>query len=121
MKKKKTIKLIEKSTGYDFLKFWKEFTEQDEEFEEDTGGQFLNWGTKKTLKGLCAISEHYIYQRGNSFYGMKLKELVNYIGKHDKIFYNRTKTKEIPDIEVNKWVDEIFQGNKNLRKQLGLK
>lgn len=56
-------RLIEKETGYTFLKFWDDFTRYNKEYIDDDGGCVVNWGTTKTLKGLCQVAKHYKMHR----------------------------------------------------------
>lgn len=113
--------LIEKGTDYNFLKFWNDFTMYDKEDINDDGGCVVNWGTTKTLKGLCQVAKHYKMHRDNSFYQVEVPDLVKYVSKHDKVFAKRIKkVKDLPNILVDDWIERVLDGDKKLRKQLGL-
>ena len=114
--------LIEKDTDYNFLRFWNDFTMYDKEEINDDGGSVVNWGTTKTLKGLCQVAKHYTIHRGNSFYQVEVPALVKYVSEHDKVFAKRIKKiKDLPEILVSDWIERVLEKDKKLRKQLGLK
>ena len=125
-KNKKIIKptqLIEKDTNYSFLKFWKDFSSEDEDWEEDDGGSLLKWGCKKNLKGLLDVCAHYTRMRHNKMGDVKLKDLTAYIAKHDDVFKQRVEEviNFLPDVNAQYWIEQIYAGNNTYRKQLGLK
>lgn len=113
--------LIEEGTDYNFLKFWNDFTMDDNEEINDDGGDVVNWETTKTLKGLCHVARHYKMHRNNSFYQVDVLALVKYVSEHDKVFAKRIKKiKDLPKILVNDWIERVLDGDKILRTQLGL-
>ena len=116
--------LVEKGTKYNFMKFWRDFTSDDRVWEEYDGGNFMKWGERRDLRGLCRIGYHYIVSRDNPAGKVTLKQMVDYVSQGDKLFEQRVKSQKhsLPDITLETWVKKVIDnGDKRLRKMLGLK
>ena len=119
--------LVEQDTQYSFYHFWKSFTEKDENWQENDGGSFLKWGTRKDLRGLCRVCMHYNKNRGNPLNSVTVNDLVRYISRRDKTFASRSskylhpKYQEMLKMTAKEWVDRVLDGNKTLRALLGIK
>ncbi|MCU0641999.1 MAG: hypothetical protein MUF61_00235 [archaeon] len=119
----RSSQLKERSTGYNFIRFWQDFTERDEVWQEEDGGSFLKWGVRRDLRGLCSVCTHYLYTRGNPTGEVTVRQIVDHVSKYDPLFAKRVKGQyeSLPDITVKEWIDRVVhKEDKKLREMLGL-
>jgi len=111
--------LREKDTRYSFLRFWEPNPELEDVYEENDGGSCPHMEYPDNLRGLVTICRKW-QMRGNSFYGVGVRELVDYVQRETQTLKDVDLDK-LPKLLVDDWTTRIFAGDTKLRRAIGIK